>query len=245
MVVDNADSNHVAIAGTWTSSTYAPGFYGRDYLHDGNAGKGTRSIRFTPDLPVAGDYSVYARWTDGSNRASNAPFEVACRTGVYTVPVNETTNGGKWVLLGSFPFVLGGLGSVKVHNSNTSAHVIADAVAFGAAFPLNPSYQGYPWEDDDGDGVCNYVEFVNGTDPENPTSYLKLDSAAPGSPLTLRFVARGGETYALEYQDVPGPGPWFVQEDIPPVAVTQEMEVHPAAGPANSTRIYRLVRTAP
>jgi FAD dependent oxidoreductase len=58
-VVDNADASGVTVTGAWTTSTATAGFWGANYIHDQNAGKGIKSVRFTPNLPVAGDYEVY------------------------------------------------------------------------------------------------------------------------------------------------------------------------------------------
>lgn len=73
-VVDNADIGEgVEIAGQWISSTYNPGFYGTNYLHDGNTNKGQNSIQFTARLPESANYTVYLRWAADQNRASNVP----------------------------------------------------------------------------------------------------------------------------------------------------------------------------
>ena len=40
VILDNADAG-VSIVGSWGSSSYSPGYYGTDYLHDGNSGKGS------------------------------------------------------------------------------------------------------------------------------------------------------------------------------------------------------------
>jgi hypothetical protein len=54
IVVDNSDAAGVTITGAWTSSTAIGGFWGANYIHDQNAEKGTKSVRFTPTLPSAG-----------------------------------------------------------------------------------------------------------------------------------------------------------------------------------------------
>jgi len=44
------------------------------------------------------------------------------------VKVNQQTNGGKWVLLGTYSF--GSTGTVKISGTGSSATVSADAVKF-------------------------------------------------------------------------------------------------------------------
>ena len=129
VILDNNAASGVTITGTWTSSTSVTGYYGSNYLHDGNALKGSKSVRYTPDLQ-AGTYSVYARWTSGTNRASNVPYDITHAGGTTTVTVNQQTNGGTWVFLGAFNFNAGTSGNVLIRTTGTNGHVMADAVGF-------------------------------------------------------------------------------------------------------------------
>lgn len=131
VITDNTDTTGaVTITGTWTSSTATTGFYGTDYLHDGNTGQGTKSVAYTPNLPRAGTYQVYARWTASTNRATNVPIDIISSTGKATVTVNQQNNGGTWVLLGTYDFLHGPVGSVTIRTTGANGYVIADAVRF-------------------------------------------------------------------------------------------------------------------
>jgi len=78
LVLDNADTNAgVVVVGDWTKSTHVSGYYGENYIHDGNTGKGAKSVRFTPDVPAEGEYVVSVRYTEGNTRATNVPVEIA------------------------------------------------------------------------------------------------------------------------------------------------------------------------
>jgi hypothetical protein len=100
-------------------------------LHDGDTGSaGGKSVRFSPNLPYAGSYQVYARWTADSNRATNVPIDVNYANGTTTFSVNQQTNNGVWVLLGAFSFNAGTNGSVLIRNDQANGYVIADAVRF-------------------------------------------------------------------------------------------------------------------
>lgn len=129
-VLDNASSHGVTIVGAWTHSDSVAGYYGPDYLTDGNTNKGQSSVTFAPNLPQAGRYKVYARWTAHPNRASDVPFDVIHPGGTTTVQVDETQRGGQWVLLLVTNFEAGTAGKVRIRNSGTSGYVIADAVRF-------------------------------------------------------------------------------------------------------------------
>jgi fibronectin type 3 domain-containing protein len=133
------DDTAATVVGTWTSGNTTSGFYGTDYLSDGNTGKGTKSVTFTPNLTAAGDYQVYGRWTAASSRATNVPFAVKSALGTSTVIENEQLNGGKFVLLGTYQFNAGTGGSVTISNTGTNGYVIADAVEFVPVAPVVPA----------------------------------------------------------------------------------------------------------
>ena len=130
IIADNANPRVTMITGTWTSSTSAPGYIGTDYLADGNTGKGTKSVKFTPTITTAGTYNVYGRWSGGATRATNVPFDILHSGTTTTVLENQQTNGGVWVLLGTYTFAAGTGGSVTIRTTGTSGQVIADAVEF-------------------------------------------------------------------------------------------------------------------
>jgi hypothetical protein len=132
VILDNTDAAGVTLTptGGWIASTSTAGYYGANYLHDNNAGKGTKSVRFTPTLPAAGNYEVFVRWTSGTNRASNVPIDIVTSNGTTTVTVNQQQNGSQWVSLGTYPFNAGTGGNVLIRNTSTNGCVIADAMRF-------------------------------------------------------------------------------------------------------------------
>jgi hypothetical protein len=127
IVVDNADSGGVTLTGSWVPSTSSAGFFGANYLHDDDALKGTKSVRFTPNLPEAGNYDVYLRWTTNANRATNVPVDVTSTSGTSTFTVNQQNNNGVWVKLTTANFAAGTAGSLLIRNDGTNGYVIADA----------------------------------------------------------------------------------------------------------------------
>lgn len=130
ITVDNADAGGVTITGAWTSAAGIGGFYGANYIHDDNTGKGSKSVRFTPNLPLAGSYEVFARWTSGTNRASNVPMDIVWSGGTESVQVDQKSNGGAWISLGTYSFNAGSSGNVLISTTGTNGYVIADAVRF-------------------------------------------------------------------------------------------------------------------
>lgn len=128
LIVDNPGA---VVGGAWTNSAATPGYFGSDYLHDGNAGKGTKSVTFTPQIPTAGNYPVYLRWTADTNRAGNVPVTITHAGGSTGVAVNQRLNNGNWVLLGVFDFAAGNGGNIRIDNTGTDGFVVADAVGIG------------------------------------------------------------------------------------------------------------------
>ncbi len=131
-VIDTEDVSGVLKTGVWIESSSTPGYYGQNYLHDENAGKGSKSVQFNLNAPSNGNYDVYLRWTSHDNRASSVPVTVIHDGGQSNFTVDQRTDGAKWNLLGRFLFSEG-TGSVVVANTGTNGYVIADAVMF-----LNP-----------------------------------------------------------------------------------------------------------
>lgn len=128
IVVDNADSN-VVITGEWTPSTSQSGYYGANYLTDGDTGKGSKSVRFIPDLPATSSYTVSLRWPGQANRATNVLVRIHHNGGVFETRVNQEQNSNTWVNLGTFQFNAGSspAGSLVIDNAGSNEYVIADA----------------------------------------------------------------------------------------------------------------------
>ncbi|HVV71304.1 MAG TPA: FAD-dependent oxidoreductase [Verrucomicrobiae bacterium] len=130
LIVDNTSESGFTAVGLWSPSTSVTGFYGPNYLTDNNTNKGQSSVTFTPKLPRSGSYRVYGRWTSHPNRARRVPVEIVHRSGTSTVWVDQTRNGGQWVLLLTTDFDAGTTATVQIRNAGTSGFVVADAIRF-------------------------------------------------------------------------------------------------------------------
>ncbi len=126
VIVDNASAT---VIGDWLAGTYRPDYYGGNYLHDKNSGKGGKSVTFTPTAMQTGRYDVYLWWPDASIWATNVPVDVMHDGGTSTVSVDESIDGGQWNLIGTYDFTAG-TGSVTIRTDGTVTHVAADAVRF-------------------------------------------------------------------------------------------------------------------
>ncbi|MBP6865445.1 MAG: hypothetical protein KBC32_09305 [Candidatus Didemnitutus sp.] len=172
VIIDNTDAT---LTGTWTSSTANEGYYGADYLIDDNTGTtGGKSARFTPNLPIAGRYLIYLRWTAGANRASNVPVDINHAFGTITTSINQKANNGTWLLIGAAHFNAGQAGNILLRNDGANFHVIADAAQFVLAPPLAPT--GLTFSSGDTDLSLTW------TAAEGANSYLIKRATSPSGP---------------------------------------------------------------
>jgi hypothetical protein len=114
-----------------TPEQYGSGF--RYMVATGVPGTVTGTVTWTPDLPAAGQYAVYAWWDDASTignsqkvRSTHVPYTVYYDGGSQTVEVDQTDTGpggGRWNLLGTYSFAAGTSGYVVLSNDATPAPV--------------------------------------------------------------------------------------------------------------------------
>lgn len=130
VILDNTAASGVTLTGAWSVSGGTTGYYGSNYITDGNSGKGAKSVLYAPNLPSAGTYAVYIQWTAGTNRSAAVPVTVTHTGGTAGHTVNQKLNGSEWQLLGAYAFNAGTGGTVLISNTGTAGYVLADAVRF-------------------------------------------------------------------------------------------------------------------
>ena len=88
--------------------THTPAFKARVALAslkgDKTLAELAQQFDWSPTLPSAGDYAVYAKWQAADDRATDATYEIAHSGGVDQVTVDQTHNGGEWRYLGTWSF---------------------------------------------------------------------------------------------------------------------------------------------
>jgi hypothetical protein len=168
------------------------------YLLDQNSGKGTKWVRFTPNLASAGYYGVYVWWVYANNRATNTPFTINSPGGATTVLINEQNLCSNWVQIASSNyFNAGSGGNVTISNTGTSGYVVANAVRFvplgGIATPPTPVVEIVA-----SDAVAS--EFGGNTGRFS----VVLPNGAVTSPVTVNYTVGGTAQAGVDYLALPG-----------------------------------------
>jgi hypothetical protein len=130
VVLDDSDAKR---EGEWTHGHTVGPFIGEGYLHDGDDGKGERTLTFTTKLPKAGEYEVRLAYSVNPNRATNVPVLVKHIGGEAKVVVNQQTTPAVdkvFAPLGKYKFDAETPAVVVISNAGTNGHVIVDAVQF-------------------------------------------------------------------------------------------------------------------
>ena len=129
IIIDNPSAT---FTGSWSTGTSSTDKYGADYRYANTATSETATAIWRPSIGTAGTYNVYVWYPQGTNRSVKAPYTVYYNGGSVAVPVNQTTNGGKWNLIATKSFATGTAGYVKLGNgtAESSKVVMADAVKF-------------------------------------------------------------------------------------------------------------------
>ncbi len=125
------DEPHARFTGQWVTSSAIGPFVGAGYRHDGNAGQGTKQVRFEANLK-AGRYEVRLAYSASGNRATNVPVVVYHANGRSEMVVNQRNSPPIDRLLVSLgTFVFGDEpAAVMVYNRGADGYVIVDAVQF-------------------------------------------------------------------------------------------------------------------
>jgi hypothetical protein len=176
------------------------------------------------------DYSSSAPWPEGA-RGSGQSLQRLASTGYGNDPLN-------WQAADPTP--------AEDNAEGGNLDVDEDGLPndWESAHGLNPLVSA---EDDgasgdpDGDGSTNLQEYLSGTHPRDPASYLAVHSiSANATSIVVRFTAVAGRTYTVLYRDALGSGDWSKLKDIPAQEETGPIEVHDPDAGSIASRFYRL-----
>ncbi|GAA4902031.1 N-acetylmuramoyl-L-alanine amidase [Stackebrandtia albiflava] len=132
VVVDNGGSGFGA-SDNWGTSTYSSQRHGADYRF-ADPQTVSDAAYFRADIPAAGNYKIETWYPANAGYNSATPYVIYASDGNRTVHVDQRSNGGRWVSLGTFPLAAGNRSVVAVSRwTGTTGYVIADAVRISSA----------------------------------------------------------------------------------------------------------------
>lgn len=125
-------------------------------------------VSWTPTIPTAGDYEVFAYIPTANASATSARYKIYYNGGNQTVIVNQAPIYGDWVSLGTFPFLAGTSGYVRLGDA---AGVQSQKIAFDAMKWVNVTQPAAVASFTASATVCegNSVQYTNTS--TNATSY--------------------------------------------------------------------------
>jgi hypothetical protein len=104
---------------------------------------------------------------------------------------------------------------------------------------LNPGFADGSF-DQDGDGLTNLQEYLSGTDPQDNSSYLRLDAGRAGELSRISFLAQPGRSYSVWWREQALSGGWNVLTNFDATVTARTLEVLVPPTGAASQRFYRL-----
>jgi hypothetical protein len=127
--------------------------------------------------------------------------------------------------------------------------IVADADGDGIPDAWETQYGSNPGSaadrnmDSDQDGLTNWEEYIAGTDPNDPASYLRVGLSANPNVATVSFNALAGKTYSILYKDnLSSSGPWLTLRGV--IALPND-RVETVVDPDwKASRYYKLVTPA-
>ncbi|MBQ9371573.1 MAG: FAD-dependent oxidoreductase [Thermoguttaceae bacterium] len=130
IVIDNAKA---IVKGEWVSGNVTHNYVDVDYIHDDNANKDGKSVRFEFENLKPGVYACNFSYSRHDNRATNVPITVKTSLMRIETTVNEKEApkiDGLFTELGKIKVGDDGKATVDVYAKGTNGHVIVDAVQF-------------------------------------------------------------------------------------------------------------------
>ena len=224
VIVDNDDIDFTLSAangGQWRLSTGSAESY--DGTHYYTRYYGDYTATWTPNL-ATGEYVVYARWDDRSNRSTAVTYTINHAGGSTPATVNQRIDGGKWVPLGTFNFNGDPAENVALTHTRSGSYdyACADAVRFeptGAGWDWATSSQAYDnqywWTPADGTYTAtwtpnlstgNYLVYARwvATDTRSTAIEYTINHANGSTLVTVNQRLNGGEWVELGAFDFDG-----------------------------------------
>ena len=208
------------------------------------------TVTFSVEITNTATLPIGYRWRKGSSLVTNRVLN-ACVDFLTLPNVQGTDVANYTVVVTNQAFYNPGYQSQQ---ARLAVLALVDSDGDGLpddyeeAHRLNPNEPADADADADGDGVSNKDEYLSGTDPQDPQSYLKIEAVTAAGPVAVRFMAVANRTYLVQFRDAAGGGPWQILAGVPAISGTETalrgVEVLDPNAPSPGERYYRLVTPA-
>lgn len=126
--IDNSKAKRFSAGNNWGKSSYSSQRYKTDYRY-AEPGDTYGAASFKVKTPTQGDYEIYGWWPADRGYNDQTVFWIYTFDGWVSENVNQRTNGGRWVYLGTYPMDAWDDCNVEVSNqSSGSGYIVADAI---------------------------------------------------------------------------------------------------------------------
>lgn len=138
IIIDNDDKEFVTVTGEWLVQEDIHRSYGLNYLLDKSKGAKNKSVKYTPEIKVEGDYNIYLFFPkpfDGE-APSFTPVNIYDGTELTEKKILqkdisiEGQTMGEWVNIGKFHLKEGRNAYIEILNKNADGSIGADAALF-------------------------------------------------------------------------------------------------------------------
>jgi len=128
-IIDTSDPLCTLYGSGWFPSAN-PGYWSTTPAMLHQRGNGEAYALFRAALKPA-MYEIYGWWVAAFNRCTDTPFIIHHQNGVDTITVDQTMNGSKWNLIGSYQFYGDTSDAVIISDAATKGtYIVADAIRF-------------------------------------------------------------------------------------------------------------------
>ena len=211
------------------------------------------SFRYPPanQIAIVGDAVVFIADVDGTgpigyrwrrNGVLVSPFSPSPTLVLTTVQLADS--GSRFECVVTNVLNRSGLTSASAYltvQADSDGDRLPDA--WESAYGLNPANAADAAHDRDGDGVSNQDEYLAGTNPADPLSYLKIDAIRAGQPTTLEFLAASNKTYTVQFKERVNAATWSKLAEIR-ARSTNRIEILTDSVSESVLRLYRLATPA-
>lgn len=168
----------------------------------------------TFSIEASGALPLSFRWRLGTQTLTN--FTVFSHQAFFTLNNVTANQAGRYTcVITNAVFYLPGVlspGAILTVLADSDSDGMPDE--YEIAHHLNPNNASDANADADADGLTNLEEYRSGTNPEDPSSHLMVETLEATGSATITFPAKSNMTYTVEYKDLLGLGSWHKLKDV-------------------------------